>query len=135
MMLNRPDPSRLHPQPLPRTWWLRRRSYFLFLVREFTSLFIAAYLVLLMAGLYQLGSGHEAYSEWQGRMAEPGWILLHGVILVFAVFHSVTWFQTTSIVIELKAGGVKLPRAMFTALNVAAWLAVSAFIVILFQSR
>jgi fumarate reductase subunit C len=133
MMLNRPDPARLYHAPIPRTWWLRKRSYFLFMLREFSSLFIAAFLVVWMVELYELGTGPERYEAWVAQLASPGWLVFHAVVLAFAVYHSVTWFYTTSIVIELRLGKIRLPRAVFTALNLAAWLVLSIAIFTLYQ--
>jgi fumarate reductase subunit C len=134
MMLNRPDPARLHRPRLPATWWLRKRAYLLFWLREMSSAFIAAFLVVLMAELYQLGEGAEHHQAFLARLASPGWILFHLVVLAFAVYHSLTWFYTTSIVIPLRVGGKALPRALFTALNVVAWLAVSVALFVLYQA-
>jgi fumarate reductase subunit C len=133
MMLNRPDPARLYHAPISHSWWLRKRSYFLFMLREFSSLFIAAFLVVLMVELYELGTGAEEYAACVARLASPGWLVFHGVVLAFAVYHSVTWFYTTSIVIEVRLGKLTLPRAVFTALNLAAWLVLSIAIFTLYQ--
>ena len=116
-----------HPR-MPATWWLRKRSYFLFIVREFSSVFIAAYLVVFLVQLYQLGNGAAAYGTIANTLKSPGWIVFHVVVLVFALYHSVTWFYTTSIVIPLRFGGKEYPRAAFTGINIAAWIAVSAVI-------
>ena len=128
MSMIRPDRSLLYYPRMPATWWLRKRNYFLFIVREFSSVFIAAYLVVFLVQLYQLGNGAAAYSTFANTLKSPGWIVFHVVVLVFALYHSVTWFYTTSIVIPLRIGGKEIPRAAFTAINIAAWIAVSAVV-------
>lgn len=132
MMRNRPEPSTLYHRPMGAVWWLSRRAYVLFIVRELTSVFIAAFLVELMVQLHRLGEGMDSYAEFMARLAQPGWLVFHAVVLFFAVWHSLTWFYTTSIVIPVKIGGKEAPRAAFTAFNVVSWLAASAVIVILF---
>ena len=47
-----PDPaqtkSKEYIRPMPATWWLRRKTYFLFMVRELTSVFVGGYAVFLL---------------------------------------------------------------------------------------
>ena len=45
---------------MPATWWLKKGSYFLFMMREFSSIFIAAFVLLFMYELFLLseGAGH-----------------------------------------------------------------------------
>lgn len=133
MTRNRPDPSLLFHPRMPANWWLRKRTYFLFIVREFTSVFIAAYLIVFLVQLYQLGNGPGAYQAFMGQFASPGWIGFHAVALAFAIYHSLTWFYTTSIVIPLRIGAMVAPRYVFTLLNVAVWLAVSAAILAIYS--
>jgi fumarate reductase subunit C len=38
-------PIRTYRRPLGNGWWLRRRSYFLYMVREFTVVLMAAWLI------------------------------------------------------------------------------------------
>jgi len=41
--------NREHLRVLPADWWLRKRSYSFFMMRELTSLAVAAYAVFLLA--------------------------------------------------------------------------------------
>ena len=44
----RPDPSKLYHRKMPATWWLKKKSYFLFMLRELSSVFIAFFLVVYL---------------------------------------------------------------------------------------
>jgi fumarate reductase subunit C len=46
------DPRRPYRAPPSRYWWLEHRAYFLFVVRELTSVFVAAYCVFLLFVLF-----------------------------------------------------------------------------------
>ena len=41
----------------PATWWLRNLKYFLFMMRELSSVFIAAFLILFLYELSLLSKG------------------------------------------------------------------------------
>ena len=50
----RPDKSKLYYPKMPATWWLRKPRYFLFMLRELSSVFIAIFLIVFLIQIYQL---------------------------------------------------------------------------------
>jgi|SRR5262245_12891857 len=132
MSATRPDRSKLYHQQVPSTWWLKKSTYFLFMLRELSSVFIALFLVVYLVQLYQLSDGPQAYAAFTHKLSSPGWILFHLVVLLFAIYHSFTWFQSTAVILVLRIGDRVIPREMVTALNIGAWGLVSLAILILF---
>jgi fumarate reductase subunit C len=128
----RPDPSKLYYPKMPATWWLKKPSYFLFMLRELSSVFIASFLVVYLIQIYQLTKGPEAYVAFVQKLNSPRWILFHLVTLLFALYHSFTWFESTAVVLPLRIGDRLIPRQIVLALNVGAWALVSLIILILF---
>ena len=128
----RPDKSKLFYPKMPATWWLAKRSYFLFMLRELSSVFIAIFLVVLLVHIYQLSEGQESYVAFARRLGSPGWITFHAIALLFASYHSVTWFYSTSVVLPLRLGEREIPRNLVTALNIGAWIVISLVILTLF---
>jgi fumarate reductase subunit C len=80
-------------RPMPNTWWLQRGAYIFFMVREVTSVFIAAYLVLFLVMIHRLQQGQAAYESFLECLKSPLAIAFHVVALGFALFHTITWFQ------------------------------------------
>jgi fumarate reductase subunit C len=132
MIGTRPDKSKLYYQKLPSTWWLKKPSYFLFMLRELSSVFIALFLVIYLIQLSQLIDGPQAYVSFAQKLSSPSWILFHLVVLAFALYHSFTWFQSTAVILPIRIGGRLLPREMIMALNIGAWVLVSLVILFLF---
>ena len=79
-------------RPVPSTWWLKRRVYFLFILRELTSVFIAVYLILFLNLLYQLSLGRQAYEIYLDFLATPGMIVFPVLALVAPLYYSITCF-------------------------------------------
>src|ERR671910_3174751 len=129
---NRPDKSKLYYRKVPPTWWLKKKSYFLFMMRELSSVFIAAFLVVYLCQIYQLTRGPEAYIAFAQKLNSPGWILFHIVALLFALYHPFTWFQSSAVVLPLRIGGRLISRPIVTALHVGAWVMVSVIVLVLF---
>jgi len=117
---------------MPATWWLTKQSYFLVMLRELSSVFIAVFLVVYLCQIYQLSQGPEAYSAFAQKLASPGWVLFHLVALLFALYHSITWFQSSAVVLTLRIGERLISRPIVTALHVGAWVMVSVLVLVLF---
>jgi len=130
----RPDKSKLYHPKMPATWWLKKSSYLLFMLRELSSVFIAIFLVVYLLQVYQLSRGPEAYVAFARKLSAPGWVIFHILALLFSLFHSITWFQSTAVVMPLRIGGRELPRQLMTAVNVGVLIAVSIVILILFNT-
>jgi fumarate reductase subunit C len=109
-------------------WWLRRRSYVLFVLRELSSVFVAwfvVYLVLLVAAVHGGRDSYERFLDWSGR---PWMVVLNLVALAFVLLHAVTWFTLAPKAMVVRVQGRRLPGRMVAAGHFAAWLVVSAVV-------
>ena len=126
------EKARLYYPKMPVTWWLRNLKYFLFMMRELSSVFIAIFLVVLLVQVAALARGPEAYTSFMRRLESPGWIIFHVVALLFSLYHSYTWFDLTSKVQVVRLGGRQVPPPLVTAVNLGVWLVLSLVILLLF---
>ncbi|MDA2919879.1 fumarate reductase subunit C [Desulfobacterota bacterium AH_259_B03_O07] len=112
----------------PNTWWLSRRPYFLFMVREFTAVFVAAYCVFLIYFVYKLSQGPDAYYGVIELLRSPLSIILHIIAFIFAIYHSITWFNLTPKIFILRFGEEQVPPFLISGANFIAWVVVSAIV-------
>ena len=56
---------------MPLFWWMRRRSYVIFVLRELTSVFVAWFVVYLLLLVRAVARGAAAYQEFLDGMAQP----------------------------------------------------------------
>jgi fumarate reductase subunit C len=98
------------------------------MLRELTSVFVAAFLVFYLVQLSQLAQGTEAYAAFLGRRSSFGWILFHILVLIAALYHSVTWFNLTAKVMVVHRGEEKIPPVLIAGPQYAAWLVISVVI-------
>lgn len=117
-----------YQRPVRFTWWLGNRAYTFFVIRELTSIFIAAYAVLLLLLLRSLSAGREAYAAYLQFLTAPGMVMFHLVALAAAVFHAVTWFGLAPKGIAVRVGDHALPGRIIVAANYAAWIVASVVI-------
>ena len=127
-----PKHKLFHPKwHRPRTpifWWLRKLSYTRFITRELTSIPVAYTAVLLLAQVWVLSRGEEAYERFLAVLRSPAAIVFHALILVGLLFHTVTWLNLAPKALVVRLGGRRVPDAAITLAHYAAWLVASALI-------
>ncbi len=109
-------------------WWLRKRSYFVFVMRELSSLFVAWFVVFLLLMLRSVRFGPAAYADFLDWAASPWVVALNVVGAAFLVLHVVTWFSLTPKAMPLSLGGRPVPPVAIIAGQYAA-LAVASVLV------
>jgi fumarate reductase subunit C len=92
-------------QPVSRLWWAKRRTYFVFVMRELSSVFVAWVAVFLMVMVFAIGRGETAYQRFLDWAASPVVVVVNVVALVFLLLHTVTWFVLTAHATAIRVGG------------------------------
>jgi fumarate reductase subunit C len=120
-----------YTRKLPKLWWLGQGRYTTYMVRELTCVFIGAYTAVVVVGLMRLSQGRAAYEAFLDALHSPLWIAFHLLALVFALFHTVTWFGVAPKAMPLQIGEKKVPGAAIIMAHYAGWIVVSAAVLIL----
>ena len=107
------------------TWWLQRRSYLLFMIREITSVFAAGYCVLLLVLLYRLGQGPETYGTALDLLTTPLGVVLQAITLIFVLYHTITWFNLTPKIMVLRINGERVSPLLIAGSIYGGWIVVS----------
>ena len=94
---------------MSRLWWLGRRSYVFFVLRELSSIFVAWSVVFLMLLIRALAQGESQYRDFLAWAANPWVVVLNLVTLAFLVLHSVTWINLTPAAAVVKVRGQRVP--------------------------
>ena len=74
-------------------WWRRDPFFIRYMAREATAPFVAAYAIVLLAGIVSLAYGADAYEDWLEALGSPGWIVAHVILVAVFAYHTYTWFQ------------------------------------------
>ena len=122
------DEDLRYRRPVPVLWWLRKRSYFVFVMRELSSLFIAWLVLFLLLLVRAVGRGEAAYADFLERAASPWLVALNVVALAFVVLHTLTWFALTPQAMDLRVRGQKVPSAAIIGAQYVGLAIVSAFV-------
>jgi succinate dehydrogenase subunit C len=109
-------------------WWLRKRSYFAFILREISSLFVAWSILFLLLIVFEVGRGPAAYGAFLAWTRQPWVMALNVSSLLLVGFHAITWFNLAPQALVVRLGHTHVPGILIAASNYAAWVVVSAFV-------
>lgn len=120
-----------YPRQRSKAWFLKRWPYRIFVLRELSAVFLAAYTVLLLVLVHKVHDGPHAFRDFERTLNSPGLLTLNSVILLFALLHTVTWFQAVPKALPLRRGEAKVPPRLLIGAHYVAMLALSAILIIL----
>ena len=109
-------------------WWLRKPSYFLFVMRELSSFFVAWYVLFLLLLARSVDIGEEAYADFLDWAASPVVVVINVVAFAFIVVHTVTWFSLTPQAMVLRVGRRTVPGWVIIGVQYVGLAAVSVFV-------
>ena len=138
--MNRANPKYelYHPKwyrkDYPIFWWLEKLAYGKFITRELTSLAVGYTALLFMFQVWVLSKGQATYERFLGFLESTPVLIVHGVVLLFLLFHSVTWFNLAPKALVLRLGRRRIPDAMVLAGHYAAWLVATSLVIWLVAS-
>jgi len=114
-------------------WWLQSRSYTGFVLRELSSVFVALFALVTLWQVRAVAQGPEAYEAFLARLRSPLFLAGHVLALVFVLFHSVTWFNLAPKAMVVRLAGRRMPDLLVAGANYAAWLVLSAAVLLLLR--
>jgi len=116
-----------YTRELPRDWWMKQLFYTKYMIREGSSLFITLYSLILAWGVFRLSQGESAFNGWLEALHSPLAILLHIIMLLLALYHTITWFSLAPKAADLWIKGKKLDDKVIVAVHYAAFAVVTIF--------
>lgn len=119
---------RWYRRPISTWWWLRKRTYLAFILRELSSVFVAWSVLFLLLMVRAVGQGAAEYQQFLDWADHPLVVALNVVALLFVVFHVVTWFNLTPQAMVVSLGDRRVPASWIVMSQYAGWLVVSAFV-------
>jgi fumarate reductase subunit C len=117
-------PTRTYRAPMGGGWWLRKGHYFWYVVREFSALPLALWLLWLLLEIRRAGGGAAHYSP----QASAAFIAFSVVCLLFALYHSFTFLSLAGVIIHLKVGGRPVASRLIVASQFGLWAAATIVI-------
>jgi fumarate reductase subunit C len=106
---------------MPLAWWTRKRHYFFYVVREFTSLPLALWLLWLLVEIRRAHHGAGVYYP----SSSIAFVVFSAVVLLFALYHSYTFLNLAGVIIRLRVLDRTIPSRLVSLSMFAMWAAAS----------
>lgn len=109
-------------------WWLHQWSYFMFVLRELTSLAVAFFVVMTLLQVRALSHGPQAYAGFARRLTSPLLLTLNLISFFLLLLHTITWFNLAPRAMVVRVGGKRVPEVVITTTNYILWFAISGIV-------
>ena len=116
--------TRVYKPAMPAGWWTRKGHYFWYMVREFTALPLAIWLLWFLLEIQRAGNGASGYAPH----SSTAFMVFSFVVLLFALYHSVTFLSLAGVIIHLKVLDRPVPPRAIVATMFGLWLVASIVI-------
>ena len=117
---------RVLPPKISTTWWLQKSSYFVFILREMSCVFVGWFVVYLLMLFQAVGQGDASYQAFLAWSASPLIVAVNLLTLLFLLFHAVTFFDAAPQAMVVKIGANRVPGSAILAGHYAGLIAASA---------
>ncbi|HEV2034999.1 MAG TPA: hypothetical protein VGU71_12515 [Candidatus Dormibacteraeota bacterium] len=105
-------------------WWLRKSHYFWYMVREFTALPLALWLLWFLVEIQRAGAGAKGYAPHNST----AFVVFSFVCLLFALYHSVTFLSLAGVILHFKVLDKPVPSRLVVASQFGIWFVASIVI-------
>jgi fumarate reductase subunit C len=112
------------------TWYLKRWPYRIFMLREFSAVFLAFYMVVLLILVMKIHDGRGSFQDFADTLQSPWLIALNTLALLFALLHTATWFLAVPSAVQLRRGEEKLPPLLLIGAAYAVMLGASGLVLL-----
>jgi len=102
---------------MSRDWWTRNRHYFLYIVREFTALPLAIWLLWL---LVEIRRAHHGPGEYYPP-SSTAFVIFSLIVLLFALYHSFTFLNLAGVIIRVKVLDRTIPSRLISLAMFGMW--------------
>lgn len=116
--------SKEYRRPMPADWWLKKRTYSLFMVRELTCVFVGGYSLVLLILASKIGDQQGVTAMLNSKTLS----VLQLIALPMVIYHTVTWLNLTPKVLVLWRGEERVNPLLIAGIHYVAWIAVSIVI-------
>ena len=118
----------VYQRPVHLFWWLERRSYLLFVLRELSSVFVAWSVVYLLLLVNAVSDGEPSYRQFLERSGHWWVVAINVLAMLFVLLHVVTWFGLAPRAMVVKVRGSRLPPRQVVAAHYLLWVVLSAIV-------
>lgn len=116
-----------YPNKMENDWWLKQIFFTKYMIREGSAIFITIYSLILCWGIFRLSQGATEFGGWLESLQNPFLIIFHLIALIFALYHTVTWFNLAPKASDLWLNGKKIEDKLIVSILFGTFAVASVF--------
>ena len=116
--------SKEYIRPMPTNWWVKKKTYVLFILRELTCVFVGGYALFLLA----LAARRDDPQAFAAMLDSPLLIALQIIALPMLLYHSITWINLTPKVLVVWRGEERVSPLLIAGAHYVLWAIISIVI-------
>jgi fumarate reductase subunit C len=120
-----------YQRKMTNDWWLKNIFYSKYMIREGSSILITLYSLILAWGILRLSQGEAAFNAWLSALQHPVSILLHLLIFLIAMYHTITWFSLAPKAVGLYIKGKPIDSKLIVSGHYIAFAVVTLFCLVI----
>jgi len=109
---------------MPVNWWTRSRHYFWYIVREFTAVPLALWLLWLLVEIRRAGDGPAHYAPHSSL----AFVVFSVIVLLFSLYHSFTFLSLAGSILHFKLMDRPVSSNLIVLSQFAMWAVASGVI-------
>jgi len=109
---------------MPKTWWLRRPGYVLYVLRDLSPLPVVIWLFVFLSDVWNLNRGPSAFHAH----TSPWFIAFSVFCFACVLLHAVTWLILAGVVMRVPLGSRTLSSGFVSRVFFGIWILVSIII-------
>jgi fumarate reductase subunit C len=119
-----PTATRTYRPAMGRGWWTRKSHYFWYMVREFTALPLALWLLWLLFEIQRAARGASGYYP----PSSTPFVIFSVICLLFALYHSFTFLSLAGVILHFKVLDKPVASRLIVLSQFGGWLVASIVI-------
>ena len=120
-----------YPRQRSKAWFTKRWPYRLFVLRELSATFLAGYIVVLLVLVAKVHDGPASLRAFENTLSSPGLLVFNSIAMLFALLHSVTWFQAVPKAVPLRRGESTVAPQLLIGAHVVLMLVLSGIVLVI----
>lgn len=116
---------------MPAGWWVRKRHYLGYMLREFSAAPMALWMLWLLVEIRRAAGGAASYAPHES----VAFVVFSVIVLLFSLYHSVTFLSLAGTILHFKVLDRPVPSRLIVLAMFAQWLVASivvAFVLVWF---
>ena len=106
---------------MPSTWWTRKRHYVTYMLREFTAVPMASWLLWFLVEIKRAGDGQARYSPHEST----AFVVFSVVCFAFATYHSYTFLKLAGVIMHVRLFDRAVPPRVVVITMFGLWAVAS----------